>query len=116
MKKTTLILLIFFPCLVTACITPRPRSSGVMPFGPDTYKINVSGWTILDAVKQGNEEANNFCNERNKKFMPINSSSIPHSSQQWGNYDLTFRCLKEGDPELHRPDWKNSPDIIIENK
>ena len=31
-------------------------------------------------------------------------------------YAQAFRCLREGDPELRRPDYQRSPDLIIQTR
>ena len=103
--------------IVAACTS----SSGVLPFGPDTYKISVGSELggFNKAQRIALTEANAHCMQNDRQMMPVNTQksrprdfvgdAIPH-------FELTFRCLAQGDQELTRPTMKRDSDIIIERR
>lgn len=57
-------------------------------------------------------EANSYCAQLNSQIM-VTSIDRP---DQFGPTDVTFRCLKPGDPELVRPNIERAPDTVIKVK
>ena len=51
------------------------------------------------------EEANKHCSKQGKELMSVrfNQSQQRVSGIPTSNYDLEFRCLSKGDPDLFRP-------------
>lgn len=94
-------------------------SSGVIPMGPDTYTISTyHDYSSTGAKAMAYKEANEYCNSMGKQIMTIRNSQghqrvsgIPTS-----HFDLEFRCLSEGDPDLYRPTMENEADITIEHR
>ena len=89
------------------------RSSGAMQIGPDTYRImaRASMANQLGSQQMAFSEANIFCDSQGKKMVTTNTKS----SEQDG-YEVTFRCLKDGDPDLIRPSLQRAPDTVIQVK
>ena len=112
MKRRFLLLLCIF---FVGCATNQVN---VTPFGPDTYQVISEHPNPSKAKSLGIQEANNYCHQSGKNFMPVSSSSKTQgdSAYMFGTYDLTFRCLDTDDPELYRPDWGKAPDVVIESK
>jgi len=108
MRKLLVLLLV---CILGGCATAGP----VVPFGPDTYKISQDGGAFSTCIMSKGttstiQRANKYCQRLGKNFMPISSYTGICS------YDLTFRCLDEGDPELKRPDIEFTPDVVVEDR
>jgi len=61
-------------------------------------------------------EANEFCIQRGQRLMPVNSISNNGSFSQFAHAEIQFRCLGEGDPDLHRPVIRQVPNVTIETK
>jgi hypothetical protein len=104
-------------CLLACCAA----STGILPAGPDTYTVTErfaparGGGT--EAQRVAMTEANNFCEQQERKFFPLN---MGEAGRQTGSgptgYFVTFRCLAPGDPELTRPRFQQVPDDIIEQR
>lgn len=96
MKKLTLFLFILF--MMTGCFS-KPQVTGIMPFGPETYKvkaINNEGMEDRLAI----EEAHRHCESLGKHFIPVQGEDT------YLQYSLIFSCLDEDDPALKRPEKK----------
>ena len=89
------------------------RSSGAMQIGPDTYRImaRASMANQLGSQQMAFSEANMFCNSHGKKMVTTNTKST-----ELEGYEVTFRCLKDGDPDLIRPSLQRAPDTVIQVK
>lgn len=101
---------------LACCLCPaHAESSGALPLGPDTWTIVVEHpWngvffgsqTALQ--KQALQEAQEFCSKQQKQFLVIGTT------QQITRFQVTFRCLNTGDPELARPNLQPVPDVMIQ--
>ena len=89
------------------------RSSGAMQIGPDTYRIMARAPMASQAgsQKMAFGEANEYCTSLGKKMVTTNTKS-----SELDGYEVTFRCLKDGDPDLVRPMLQRSPDTVIQVK
>jgi len=95
-------------------------STGILPVGPDTYTVSEQ-YTIARggnsmAERTALTEANVFCEQRGRKFLPVNMTQPSAIAISPAGYSVTFRCLSPGDPELHRPRFESSPNLVIENR
>ena len=93
-------------------------SSGVIPFGPDTYTITTDSELggIGTAKKKALNEANKYCINSGLQMMPVNSNAstqIDFLGDRIPTFEFTFRCLAKGDEGLKRPVPKKEPDIVI---
>jgi len=95
-------------------------STGILPVGPDTYTVSEhyaparGGNSTAERVAL--TEANGFCEQRGRKFLPVNMSQPSAIAISPAGYSITFRCLTANDPELRRPRFQSSPDLVIENR
>lgn len=110
-------LTVFALLTIGACST----STGVLPFGKDTFTVAVSseGGSAL-AKRNALTEANAFCAEKGLVMMPVSQESGQQfapgfASDIQGNYDLIFRCLSETDADYQRT-TPDRPDIVIKNQ
>lgn len=89
------------------------RSSGPMSIGPDTYRImaRASLASQAESQKMAFGEANGYCSSLGKKMVTTNTRSTESDG-----YEVTFRCLKDGDPDLVRPVLQKAPDTVIQVK
>ncbi|WP_431861452.1 hypothetical protein [Azospirillum sp.] len=58
-------------------------------------------------------EANEFCARQAKHMLPLGSASRDSAPFQYATAEITFRCLRDGDPDL-RPG--RAPDMVIETR
>jgi len=93
MKK--LALLMFVPLVLSGCAVTE--TYGVIPFGPDTYRLRGTDTKNYKADNLVIDEATKYCESFNKHFMPVQGSG------RGGVYTLIFSCLDEDDPALKRP-------------
>jgi hypothetical protein len=88
-----------------------PRSTGVMLLGPDTYRVSARASMARadESQRMALAEANSYCAQLKSQILVV---SIERPDP-FGPTDVTFRCLKEGDPDLVRPNIERSPDTVI---
>ena len=102
--------------LTVGCI----QSSGVLKMGPDTYSISVHAAPgqggMTGSKRTAINEANAHCSAMRKEIVITNADSHPSTHFPGGTTDVTFLCLDKRDIELKRPKYRDSPDIIIENR
>lgn len=108
----------FVLCFVAGSITVGCGSTGgVMPMGPDTFNVSASKhYTSGGAEAKSNAllAANAHCASLGKEILVTNTSSS--YAAPFYNSSITFRCLSKNDPELSRPNFQKSPDVVIEDK
>lgn len=102
-------------------MTSCAASSGILPAGPDTYTVTERFSAIrggsLTAQKVSMTEASQFCTQQGKEFFPLDMEELPGMTTPVNTgYSVTFRCLNPGDPELQRPNFQPSPNLVIENR
>lgn len=96
--------------LTVAACGLRTYTSGVMPMGPDTYTVSADDLNASNAKKAAMRQASQFCSKSNKQILVINTKT---STDVRTLYDINFRCLGAGDPELTRPNYEKAPDVLI---
>ena len=104
-------------CLLLA-VVGCASSTGVIPFGKDTYMITTSS-ALLPFSGSGEQKsaltkALAFCAESGLQMTPVSSQSS--TGGDFSTYEFVFRCLAEDDPAYTRPDWGSAPDVVIENR
>jgi len=85
----------FVPLVLSGCAVTE--TYGVIPFGPDTYRLRGTDTKNYKADNLVIDEATKYCESFNKHFMPVQGSG------RGGVYTLIFSCLDEDDPALKRP-------------
>jgi len=112
MKKIITISWVLLAALLTACGTV-PSSSGAMQIGPDTYRIIARAplAKATESQRMAFSEGNSFCSSLGKKLTTTATRDAGNSG-----FEITFRCLKDGDPDLVRPTLERTPDTIIKIK
>ena len=102
----------FATVLVSGCGTVA-RSSGAMQVGPDTFRVmaRASLGSKLESQKMAFGEANSYCGSIGRKMVTTNTQST-----EYDGFSVTFRCLKDGDPDLVRPTLQKEPDTVIQLK
>ena len=97
-------------------------ASGPVAMGKDTYMMTDTGawsWSSGAGLKAGlYKDANKFCADKSKVMLPLRSRQQDGSFNNFGNAELQFKCLPEGDPELtSNPDGLPfASDITVEVK
>lgn len=84
-----------FALLVTGCGTTG--TDGVVSIGPDMYMIGRQGG-LTDfsgsAVKARlYQEANNYCSEKNRDMVPLNSNGQDSAGGTYASAEIQFRCV-----------------------
>lgn len=89
-------------------------SSGVLPMGPDTYSISADDLNASTAKRSALSQAEAHCSSLKKLLLVTNANVAARRARTV--YDVTFRCLEPGDPELVRPVYEQAPDVTIEDR
>lgn len=89
-----------------------PSSTGVMQLGPETYRVSAraSLGNAVASQKMALGEAKRHCDSLQRQTIVIRMDYDAGN----GPYEVTFRCLLPGDPELVRPNLEKSPDTVIQ--
>lgn len=91
----------------------RIYSSGVLKVAPETYSLDIEAPTLQKAKKIAIETGTQECVKLSREFYLVSF----HSNEQHGEFDMIFRCLLPGDPELSkRPVFEPTPNVRIENR
>ena len=100
--------------LLSGCAT----SSGVLPFGKDTFTITATNHFTRGgapgAQTSAIQQANAHCSKSGLLMSPVSTQTT--QGVEDASYQMVFRCLAEDDPEYTRPDWGAAPDVVIENR
>jgi hypothetical protein len=110
--------------VATGYLAACAMSTGILPAGPDTYTVTETYAPLRGGATTAQQvaltEANRFCEDSGKRFLPMNMAegSIPIQAAYWGptKYTVTFRCLLPNDPELLRPNFQQAPNLVIEQR
>lgn len=86
--------------LLTAC---GVKTSGVRSLSPDTYTISADDLDETVAKGTALGLAEHHCNEQGKKML-VTKVFKQHRVRY--TYDVTFQCLKAGDPRLENPEYE----------
>lgn len=100
---------------LSACGTVA-RSTGAMQLGPDTYRVASRAplGNVGESQKMALTEAQSHCNAASKELMVVGTRRLEEPGG--GPFEVTFRCLAVGDPELQRPNLQTAPNTIIQVK
>jgi hypothetical protein len=94
-------------------------SSGVMKVGPDTFTISASAVHAaggsVGARASAYREADAHCRGMGREVLVTNDRTTRDAWNQ-GVSEVVFRCLAAGDPELRRPDYRPTPDVVIQDQ
>jgi hypothetical protein len=107
---------------VVVTLTACAASTGILPAGPDTYTVTERLAPIrgggTEAQRVAMTEANAFCEKQGRRFLPLSMNDAGSLTNPYGptGYTVTFRCLAPGDPELARPQFERTPNMIIEQR
>ena len=103
---------IALPVALAGCVGAEGELSEILPLGPDTFKLHVSGpvWYMNEIEARALSSANAYCLKLNKVYLATTFGFVATT------YNVTFRCLSQGDPELKRASIGAAPDVIIENR
>jgi len=106
-------------CIAGALCAGCAQSSGVLKMGPDTYSISAAAAPARggpsEARKIALTGANQHCANLGREILVTNVGTATTNIYGAGTAEVTFRCLAKGDPELQRPQYRRSPDAIIED-
>lgn len=98
--------------VMTACGT----TGGVLQMGPDTYRISTSKYGNGSgplAESTALQAAAAHCQALGRQLLVTNSRA--DFERPFHNYTATFKCLSEGDRDLHRPEYRSEPSVLIED-
>lgn len=92
----------------------KTYSSGVMPLGPDTYTVSADDLNPSNAKQAALTQASQYCANKDQELLVNHIVDGSRGNRMY--YDINFRCLGKNDPELKRPSFTKSPDIVIEER
>lgn len=108
-------IVIVFSIILVGCVS----TSEILEMGRDTYSVSATadGMRSAASARQSAFEAGReMCAKQGKRFMFLNEVTSRTRMGIDTTIDVTFRCLSENDSEYTRPNVRQSPDIVIEDK
>ena len=103
--------------LFSAC--GQKLNTGVLPLGPDTYRVQVARSTSVgggvEAQRVALTQAREYCARQQKKFIVVGTQKSGGLNPNT-HFQVDFRCLRPGDPGLGRPTLEPVPDVVIEDR
>lgn len=90
------------------------QSTGAMKMGPDTYNVTADALGSSNARQVALSEANSHCQGMGKEILVTNTGVGQDRARSV--YDVTFKCLSTGDPDLQRPNYESAADIVIKSR
>jgi hypothetical protein len=82
--------------------------------GPDTFSVSADDLNPSTAKQAALSQAQNHCKTVGKEILVTNTKASRGEARTL--YDVTFRCLSRGDPELTRPTYETPADVRIEDR
>jgi hypothetical protein len=106
--------------LVAALFVGCTQSSGVLKLGPDTYTTSAAAAPAAGGSSEARRialtQANEHCGQLGKEILVTNIGTATTNLHGAGEAEVTFRCLTKGDPDLQRPEFRQVPDVTIEDR
>ena len=107
-------------CAACVLIAGCAMSSGVLKMGPGTYTISATAAPPRGGHSKAMEialtEANQYCTQMGKEILVMNTQTVASAPFRGGSMEVTFRCLDKDDPELQRPEYRQTPNVVIEDR
>lgn len=95
-------------------------STRVAKIGPDTYFIQREGGAgavgTAPLRMEAIEDANAHCEKMGKKAVVVSMNENPTNGWNYPSADVQFRCLTDGDADMHRPTLEKAPQTTIQVK
>jgi hypothetical protein len=101
--------------LFVGCVS----TSQVLDMGRDTYSVSATadGFRSAASARESAFQAGKaMCAKQGKQFLLVNETTSRTRMGIDTTIDVSFRCLKENDPEYTRPNVQKAPDIVIEQR
>lgn len=84
------------------------KTSGVNNIGGDTYSVSSDGLNDSEAKGLALSQAETQCANLGQKVL-LTKLRKRHKVRYF--YDVTFKCLSAGDPELQNPQYESSKTV-----
>jgi len=99
MKRLNTVLLVCFAFELSGCGL-ETYSTRVLEAGPDTFTVATDDPSASIAMQAAVGQAQVHCGNLSKEILITNRSATAVGDRHV--YEVTFRCLAKGDPELTR--------------
>ncbi|MDX1573652.1 MAG: hypothetical protein R3341_06460 [Methylophaga sp.] len=84
------------------------KTSGVNNLGGDTYSVSSDGLNDSEAKGLALGQAEAHCADMGQKVL-VTKLRKRHKVRYF--YDVTFKCLPSGDPQLQNPEYESSKTV-----
>jgi hypothetical protein len=92
----------------------------VAKLGPDTYTVSSAASPARGGASGARSlalaRAAEYCQQMAREVMVINMAGQTTNIHGAGSADVSFRCLTANDPQLVRPSYERSPDVIVQHR
>jgi len=106
---------------VLVCLTLLPLGGcgkdGPVPIGPDTYMDSGTSGSLWGSAGDIQEslyrDAAAFCASQGRQMVGLYQDGNNAAPYVYAHATIQFRCLKAGDPQLTRPNFRPVPQVGI---
>ena len=105
MQKSLLVLSLLSLMLLAGC---GLKTSGVNNMGGNTFSVSSDGLNDSEAKGLALGQAEAHCDELGQKVL-VTQLRKRHKVRYY--YDVTFKCLPAGDPQLQNPQYESSKTV-----
>ena len=113
MKTRDIVVLICLAAGLSGCGL-ETYSTRVREVGPDTFTVATDDPSASIAMQAAVGQAQVHCGSLSKEILVTNRSASTIGDRNV--YEVTFRCMVKGDPELARSTFARPPDMRIEDR
>ena len=113
MKRLNTVLLVCFAFELSGCGL-ETYSTRVLEVAPGTFTVATDDASASIAMQAAVGQAQVHCGSLSKEILITNRSATAVGARNV--YEVTFRCLAKGDPELARSTSARPPDMRIEDR
>jgi hypothetical protein len=110
-EKMKLLLVIGAGAFLVGCAS----TSGVMPYGKDTYVISRTDNSLTASVSalkgEALKDASQFCAKTGNSYEVIGGYDVQRSFGKIPTTEIQFKCVKDGGLELNQPQQQATPNL-----
>ena len=108
-------MVLFMTGFVAGCVS----TSNILDMGKNTYSLSATAdgvRSFASARERAFEAGKDWCTKKGKQFSLVKDRRESTLLGTETTVSVTFRCLREDDPELTRSNIHQLPDVIIEDQ
>lgn len=110
---------LFMVLLITGFLAGCVSTTNILDMGKNTYSISATadGMRSAASARESAFGAGKvWCTKKGKRFLLVNERAESTRMGTETTVSVTFRCLREDNPDYIRSNIRQWPDVIIEDQ